>query len=124
MDIDYELEGKKIVIKECSFGKASKLKEAVSKLVVKNGIKLEVLFGNCTIEEMIKGILALDTDTDCHNALVDCLCECKIDDKVIIKEALMADEFIKKHYYKLVKDVFEVNISPFIEALASLLLVQ
>ena len=131
MNLDYEIEGKKIVITECSFGKASKLKDAVAKMIVKNEFDLKTFFGlfdeennEIGLNDVIRLVLQLDTNEACHAALVDCLLDSTIDGNKILKEQILADDFIKRQYYRLIKDVFLVNIVPFIESLASLLSVQ
>jgi hypothetical protein len=119
---EFEINGKKFIVNESSYKNVIAFKKAVFALTEKIKLDLTVLLTCGTVEQWGKFLMELDTDEDCHKAIMACLGNCRYEDKPVIEEQLFEDKELRDNYYKIIMEVFEENLRPFLLSLASLLL--
>lgn len=108
-------------IKEASFKDAIELKNAVYSLCTDGKINLEVLFGiGGTVEDLIKNLMALDSNERVHKAIFKCLENSTLDGKPIREELFLSPE-LSEEYYAIMFECLEKNMRPFLNALLRML---
>lgn len=109
-----------IKINVASFEAGNELKRAVLAVVQRSGFKLEDLVSENNLDRALNIALMVDGDKDVYNALWDCLIKCTYKGEKITKTTFDAPD-ARELYFPIVAKCIEVNLTPFIVGLRSVL---
>ena len=114
--------GAKVTLNPASLNNAFKLKGAVEKALLKQGIKLSDVLskGSLSYEDLFELAIAIDADEDVFNSCFDCMEKSIYKDIKITKE-VFEDENARADLYEVLFYCLKVNLYPFFRSLLSLL---
>jgi len=109
--------GDEAVINIASFSNCIKLKSAIARALLAQGVKLANIDLN-NAETIIDSILAVDCSEDVLKAVFACIGKSTYN-KERITEATFEDEKARENYYEIIIECLKLNLSPFLKPLIS-----
>ena len=119
MEYKSEATGARVVINPCSLVEAFKLKNAIHKALLGQGLNIEQLMD----VDIMTVIMYLDSSEDIFYCLFDCLKKSLYDDKAI-KPEVFDDVKAREDLYEIFLNCIKVNLYPFFKSLLSKLGIQ
>jgi len=114
MEFETKETGAKVVLNPCSLMDAFKLKSAIQKALIGNGIKLEEALDS----NLSSVLMALDSSEEVFNCLFECLKKSTYNDARITMETFENEE-ARLDLYEVFFYCLKVNIYPFFKPLLS-----
>jgi len=109
--------GDEAVINIASFSNSLSLKNAISKSLLAQGVKLANIDIN-NVDSLLDAIFAADSDEAVNKAIFTCLAKSTYNKEKITFD-IFEDEKARENYYEIVIECLKINLSPFLKPLIS-----
>lgn len=119
MEYKSEATGARVVINPCSLVEAFKLKNAIQKALLSQGLNIEQLMD----VDIMTVIMSLDSSEDVFNCMFDCLKKSLYEGNAI-KPDVFDDVKAREDLYEIFFNCIKVNLYPFFKTVLSKLGIQ
>lgn len=109
--------GDEAVINIASIQNALSLKNAISKALLAQGVKLANIDLN-NVDSLLDAILATDSDESVNKAIFNCLAKSTYNKEKITLD-IFEDENARENYYEIIINCLKINLTPFLKPLIS-----